>query len=157
MRFAIDYLRWQSCSIRRLKRNFFSAPGIPADVILVQQTDSTFHLRKQKECSGILEKAFQIQEWRSTAALPRHGKGIMGWGKGSQWLDSFFIPEQELYSYWKTSIDELLAASMLEEARAGWVPTTNANGSFFLAPATLELEDGARVTLVIVIFFSPQC
>lgn len=28
---------------------------------------------------------------------------------------------------------------------------------FLLAPATLELEEGARVTLVIVIFFSPQC
>ena len=28
-------------------------------MILVQQTDSTFNLRKQKECSGILEKAFQ--------------------------------------------------------------------------------------------------
>ena len=37
---------------------------------------------------------------------------------------------------------------MLEEGRAGWVPTktTNANGSHFLAPATLELEEGKRYT-----------
>lgn len=61
-------------TIRSLIETKISAPGIPADMILVQQRDSTFHLRKQKECSGILEKAFQVQELRSTAALPRHGK-----------------------------------------------------------------------------------
>lgn len=28
---------------------------------------------------------------------------------------------------------------------------------FILSPATLELEEGTRVTLVIVIFISPKC
>lgn len=56
-----------------------------------------------------------------------------GWAK--QRIPTWYETEQELHSYLNTSIDELLAASMLEEARAGWVPTTttNANGSPFLA------------------------
>ena len=49
-------------TIRSLIETKISAPVIPADVILVQQRDSTFHLRKQKECSGILEKALKVQE-----------------------------------------------------------------------------------------------
>lgn len=109
-----------------LKRHFFSAPGIPADVRL-GLFNSTFHLRKQKECSGILEKALKVQEWRSTAALPRHGKGIMGWGKERKgsWKDLGSICEmssKELVKtrFFSTGHGVLLEGSMSYAKGRSW-------------------------------------